>query len=173
MHSAISLQTSKITKMYEGVVAKYDFTKVKTPLAAIQNDSLTLIAMRKRDKGSCDTILAYMIARTAKKFNIGKNINPEQIQGVIESVFEDFYWLKLSDIYLILRNGVRGKYGQIYDRFDESVLLGWIDKYSEERMQVAAEQQRLHHDSVTAQEKDRQYDGFVNNLYKKFKPKIR
>lgn len=170
IHSAIASQpSSKITKLYESAAKKYNFTKVKTPLQALESESLSLITMRARDKQVCETVMSYMIAKTAKKFNIGKNINPEQIRETLESIFEDYYYLKLSDLYLVLRNGVKGKYGQIYDRFDESVLMGWMEKYTEERFKVAEERQLARHDAVTSDEKGRKYNGFVNDLYKKWK----
>ena len=137
-------------------------------MQALESKSLTLITMRTRDKKTCDSVIGYMIAKTAKKFNIGKNINPEQIGEAIESIFEDYYYLRLSDLYLVLRNGVRGKYGQMYDRFDESVLMGWLDTYAEERMNTAEEQQQIRHDEITSDEKGRKYNGFVNDLYIKY-----
>ena len=169
MHSAIASQPSNtVTKLYEGAVEKYEFKKVKTTLQALESKSLTLITMRTRDKQVCETVMGYMIAKVAKKFNIGKNINPEQIRDTIESIFEDYYYLRLSDLYLVLRNGVKGKYGQIYDRFDESVLMGWLEKYTEERFQVAEERQLAQHDAITSDEKGRKYNGFVNDLYIKY-----
>lgn len=159
--------------MYENAAEKYNFKKVKTPLQALQSKSLSLITMRARDKNTCETVIAYMIAKTAKKFNIGKNINPEQIREVIESIFEDYYYLKLSDLYLVLRKGVKGEYGQIYDRFDESVLMGWLDKYAEERFIVAEQRQLAQHDAVTSDEKGRKYADFVNDLYRKMNKRAR
>ena len=50
-----------------------------------------------------------------------------------ESIVEEMWRFKLDDIDLCFRNGVMGKYGQIYDRMDQMVIFGWLKEYEKER----------------------------------------
>jgi len=57
----------------------------------------------------------------------------QQIAMCAESIVEEMWRFKLDDIDLCFRNGVMGKYGQIYDRMDQMVIFGWLKEYEKER----------------------------------------
>ena len=169
--SAISQQTTTV-EAYEKTVSRYDFPAIKSMRDAIENDSPSIATIKKqlakRDGGKVNVIsdiLKLMFAKTARAFNIARNIEPAQIVDLVQTIESEFYFLKLSEVYLILKNAKMGKYGKLYERIDEPTILGWFNEYVEERVVHFERQTTLKHDQATSHEKGRSYDNFVSNLY--------
>jgi len=50
----------------------------------------------------------------------------------------EFYWLKPEDFKLCFNNAKTGKYGQLYNRLDGSVIFEWLNNYQNERAEFFA-----------------------------------
>lgn len=61
----------------------------------------------------------------------------EQLVQTIQLIIEDFYYFNIEDFKLCFNNAKRGKYGKVYDRIDGNIIYEWLQKYSEERVQMA------------------------------------
>jgi hypothetical protein len=127
----------------------------------------SLAAARKEDKEMADNLVQYMIAKTAKAFNIKRNISPDQIRECLENIALEYPHYKLSEIYYVLRKLKMGRYGQIFERLDEQTIMSVFDRYEEEeRFPVIEQRHYLKHDQVTAGEKGRAYTNFFPDLIK-------
>lgn len=85
-------------------------------------------------------------------FNTGQNMNQDQIVNLTEIILEDYYYMKLDDLKLCFKNAMKGKYGQTY-RMDASVILGWLEKYTEERLNEADNVSYENHTSTKGESK--------------------
>lgn len=54
-----------------------------------------------------------------------------QIADTIDLILENYPKLKPDDIELCFKKAKSGQYGQLYDRLDGQVILGWIFKYTQ------------------------------------------
>lgn len=127
----------------------------------------SLAAARNEDKEMADNLVQYMIAKMAKAFNIKHNISPDQIRDTLESLVLEYSHYKLSEVYYVLRQLKLGRYGKIFERLDESVVMTAFDKYdAEERFPLIEQRNYLAHDKATASEKGRAYSGFFEGLIK-------
>lgn len=86
-----------------------------------------------------------LIAMYAGLLNIGKNLQPFQVSVIAQEICTDYYYLTLCEIQFVLKQGVKGAYGKIYDRFDIEVVMGWFVGYSEERVAIASARSRDAH----------------------------
>lgn len=77
--------------------------------------------------------LRIIIADTANYFNVGGNMNEDQIKATATDILEDYYYLSIDDFKLCFGKGRKLHYGEIY-RMDGSIILGWLGQYTEERM---------------------------------------
>lgn len=125
----------------------------------------TILESRRKDKAFCDNLIMFMIGKTARSFNIKNNMDEGQIKESLQTIIDEYGFLKLSDLYLILKIGKLGRFGKIYDRFDENVLMEWFDYYVKDRMEVSEEVSLVEHSKHTANEKSRSYDGFLQKMY--------
>jgi len=89
-----------------------------------------------------------IIAEAAALLNIGKNLQPHQIEFLAEDILQDWFYLTLGEIRYIMQQGIRNRWGNIYDRLDVETVMGWIGQYDavrtdvvERRAQKAAEAQ--------------------------------
>lgn len=56
---------------------------------------------------------------------------------VVNSIKEDYFFLKPEELKVCFNNAKKGKYGTMYDRIDAAVIIGWIDTFCIERTQIA------------------------------------
>lgn len=89
-----------------------------------------------------------IIAEAAALLNIGKNLQPHQIEFLAEDILHDWFYLTIGEVRYIMQQGIRNRWGNIYDRLDVETVMGWIGQYDavrtdavERRAQKAAEAQ--------------------------------
>jgi len=101
---------------------------------------------------SAEQLLAEMITTASLLINAGKNIRAEQIYptAVLLLSNPEYRMFTVADFRLALNRGVIGKYGQVYDRFDISVLSSWLNAYWQERMEEAERIAEIQHSQTKA-----------------------
>jgi hypothetical protein len=172
LHSTIISTAShkQAVEVYQKAVQFYDFPSIRTIHDAMGNKCLSLVNIKHKlaKKGEPDQlskILGYMIASTAKSFNIVRNISADQIPEIIEVIEGEFFFLKLSEVYFVLKQGRMGRNGKMYESLDLATIIGWFDQYVEQRITISEEKSMQHHDNTTHHERGRKYDGFINKLH--------
>lgn len=110
------------------------------------------ICRRQLGEMTAKAIVAMILTDTALMFNTGQNMNQDQIVNLTEIILEDYYYMKLDDLKLCFKNAMKGKYGQTY-RMDASVILGWLEKYTEERLNEADNVSYENHTSTKGESK--------------------
>lgn len=138
--------------------------KFDTVEKAIDSKLPSLVKINK-DLGSTEVLKAVisMIVRTTEFFNVPKLTNM-QIKMTAEMICKEYYYLNFADINLCFENAMKGKYGELYNRIDGQVIMIWLDKYTTERIELSEQRSYLKHSSLTAHEKERQYDGLIDRL---------
>lgn len=118
----------------------------RTVKDALASNVAMLSTIRKYmgDEATKDALIET-IAYAAGLLNIGKNLQPHQIEFLADEILRDWYWLKLSEIKFVMMEGVRGNYGQIYDCLDFRTVMEWLGKYDEQRTEIVErDSQRAH-----------------------------
>lgn len=69
--------------------------------------------------------------------NVGKSFSEQQVAQTADLILQDFKHLKIEDIKLCFNNAKKGYYGKVYDRIDGQIVFEWLNKYSNERADVA------------------------------------
>jgi hypothetical protein len=176
MHLMISSKASEISwetkavNVYNSTMEKYNFRAIQTINDAMRNESPCLVSMRgdvvKRggDPALVDNVLKLMIAKTARAFNLTRNIEPAQIGDLVEDLQQEFFYLKLSEVFFVLKQARMGRLGKTYERLDQPTIMQWFENYAEERLTISETESMQVHEQSTHTEKDRKYDGFILNL---------
>lgn len=90
------------------------------------------MTIKETDERTAVKILSGMIATTAAKFNVQFNMSKEQVAICAAEIFKEIGLYRMEDIDKILKKGARGEYGQLFNRFDQSIIFDWIRKYEEQ-----------------------------------------
>lgn len=90
----------------------------------------------------------------------------DQLVQTIRLIVEDFYYFNVEDFKLCFNNAKRGKYGKVYDRIDGNVIYEWLQKYSEERTQVAYPEGNYR---TAVADKNERLSGKGNEEFEKFR----
>lgn len=86
---------------------------------------------RKEGDATILATLNIMIAETALFFNVGKQMNKDQVLLTARMILDDFWMLKLEDFKLCFDR--MKKELNAYDRMDGNMILTFIGKYYNER----------------------------------------
>lgn len=90
---------------------------------------------------------------------------PERVLASIAGMIaREYSYLNLADVSLCLENAKMGKYGKPYGSLSGTDVMEWIAQYVGERDAFAEERSYQKHIALTAGEKDRKYDGYVDRL---------
>lgn len=84
------------------------------------------------------TIIEKLLAALSLSLNVGKNLEPHQLDALAKKIYAKYYYLSFDEIMYVFDQGTTGKYGKLYDRIDEEVIFSWLEKYdTDERIQIA------------------------------------
>lgn len=165
MISSVASQESNAMSIYDRISEKHNFPAIKTIQDAMKSASSCLVTMKNTDKTLASNILKLMIAKTARAFNLTRNIEPAQIECLVEDLQVDFYYLKLSEIYFVLKEARMGRMGKTYERLDQPTIMQWFENYAEQRLSIGEANYLAQHEQCTNDEKGRKYDGYISKLF--------
>lgn len=117
--------------------------RVTTIESAMSGATPALSTVRKYqgDELAKDAVVE-IITEAALMLNIGKNLKTHQIEFLADEILLNWYYLTLEEIKYLMRQGITGKYGELYDRLDVAVISGWLERYDEQRTaQIEKERQ--------------------------------
>lgn len=82
------------------------------------------------DRAAKDIMLLVIWA--TKQVSVSANASTEQIKSLAMELLHspEYSILRMEDLGIIFREGLKGRYGQIFNRLDGAVLRGWIDAYT-------------------------------------------
>lgn len=75
-----------------------------------------------------------------------------QILMCARMIMEDYYYLKSTDLALFFTRIIKGEYGMMYESLSITKIMSWLAIYSEERMNMGAQESYLNHDKVISKE---------------------
>lgn len=162
-------KSSELVKLYSVVEMLKSCSGVKSPLMAIKSNTLSLAEIRKNaDEQTSLSILHAWLISLNDFINCSRKMNPEQIKELAIYILQDYYYLTMADIYLVVTRIKKGYYGQLYESIDGTKILSFFEKYSDERANSIFKDELNSHDSVKySDEKIR--DNKIGNLPKKTK----
>lgn len=95
--------------------------------------------------------LNVVIADLVSFFNLGKNMNDQQIKQTSQLIISEYWFLKPEDFKLCFNQAKKGRYGKVFDRIDGMVIMEWLNQYCLERTEVADEMNFQKHDQIKYQ----------------------
>lgn len=109
-------------------------------IPAVLHSNLPTLGAIVRKFGD-DFTQAYLegwIVNLREFINVGKKMNDIQTHETAMLILQEYPSLNIADINLIFKRAKLGKFGEVYDRLDGQLILGWLEKYFNERCAAAA-----------------------------------
>jgi hypothetical protein len=104
--------------------------KLKQQLATVpMYPSLRDLAAVNEDSAMAD--VAGILIWGMTKLNVKNNLTGEQLTDLATMIFSspNYRHLTLEHLAIVIQEGLQGKYGPIYERFDAATVMQWLDKY--------------------------------------------
>jgi len=86
--------------------------------------------------------------------DLNKPMTNAQILMTAQMIMEDYYYLKSTDLALFFTRIIKGEFGEMYESLSITKIMSWLAIYSEERMNIGAQESRLNHDKIISKETD-------------------
>ena len=119
-----------------------------------EKPTATLATVKKyRGEARMQAVVEHLLKSTVKFLNVGRGMNEWQIAETARMIAADYYYLTVADLKVCFRNGLSGKYGQVFDRIDGMVVLTWLNTYDGERAQFAEMESTKHMKAKAESEK--------------------
>lgn len=111
------------------------FKHVKSIDIAINDTSDSLAKIKKKvgEKVSLAIIKVWLV-NLNDFLNIKNKMLTYQIDETAQIIFDEFYYLKMSDISLVFKRIRTGYYGSFYESIDGMKILDMFYKYAQERV---------------------------------------
>lgn len=78
-------------------------------------------------------IVVILLSEVVGFFNASNTMNDAQVAMTTDLIIEEYPYFKIDDLKLVFRNAMKGRYGEIYNRLDGSVIMRWLKQYNQER----------------------------------------
>lgn len=98
--------------------------------------SLHHIAVRLGDTAA-RAVVSYLLADALELFNVRETMTDVQVALTVDLILEEYPYLQTDDLKLCLRNAMKLRYGEVYNRIDVTVVMGWLRAYNRERCSEA------------------------------------
>lgn len=99
---------------------------------AIDSMPMREIIVYGASKSEIEGIVAILVLKASHRLSVGGNLKQGAAAEIAREIVTDYPLLSLDDLNILLTNGCKGRYGQIF-RFDLSVIYDWIRNYEDEK----------------------------------------
>lgn len=72
-------------------------------------------------------------------------MSPAQMQETAILLYQEYFYFTIADINLVFRKIKMGEFGKLYSTIDGMKIISWFELYSQERMNMAADNEMNHH----------------------------
>lgn len=130
---------------------------------ASSEPALGMIA-KELGENQARAVVVILLSEIVDFFNSSNTMNDSQVATTTDLIIEEYPYFKIDDLKLAFRNGIKGKYGEIYNRLDGSVIMGWLKQYNRERCAKADIISYNEHKNRQKEESGLFYDDYRNQL---------
>mgnify|MGYP000095937313 FL=1 len=127
------------------IKAEGQLLKVQNQLSKVQNQitiekclyegTMLLQIAKMKGENNIVKMLITIIAINQNFFNVGKAMNSQQCQETAFLLYEEYKHETIEDVVMMFKMAKKGMLGdgQVYNRIDGNVILGWMKEYREKK----------------------------------------
>jgi len=142
-------QTTSLTTTNNNCLAIYNPESLRRSLLKVRdisdvlalNDKTTLALLRKQQgERKVLAMIKLHLIELNELLNLKNPLTEKMIDQSAEIICNDFYFLKMPDIYLIFKRIKTGFWGNFFESLNIAKVIACFTDYADERLNLAAEQ---------------------------------
>ena len=115
---------------------KREFRDVNSIKNAVELESESLSVYRKQSNHEfIEGMIELQLHDLNNSINVHEKLSDEQIEDIAIEINTLYWHLSMVELHLVLKKAKRGEYGRINYSLNMPDVLGWFEKYAEERVQ--------------------------------------
>lgn len=99
--------------------------------------------------------LIALLGWLQSQLNVFAPMTADQLEACAAEIAASFGGLRLEDVAVCFRAGLRGEHGELTNRLDAAIVLGWLRRHQVARRAAAVEQNEREHASWRGSPHDR------------------
>ena len=112
--------------------------------------------------------VSYLLSEALEFFNVKETMSDVQVAMTVDLILEEYPYLQTDDLKLCFKNAMKLKYGQIYNRIDDQIIMSWLRAYDIERAEKAdIDSYNKHKEIISKEESGLYYDEYLAELKRK------
>lgn len=108
-------------------------------------------------KDDLQLLVIWLDAQLNKK----EYLSDDQRESLCEMIIGEYKSLRFEDIAICFKQGIKGKYGKVYNGLDVQIIMEWIAKYKKELDAIRMEQAERLHISTRGNQHDHKNKPFI------------
>lgn len=127
---------AEFLKEFEPMNMMRKFRSVNTLKKAVTENTGALSMHRKQlGEETIEAIIKLHLIALNQAVNVHEKLNDMQIFEITLEILERYYFMSMVEIAFVFKKAKTGEYGRINYALNMPDVLGWFDKYAEERCQ--------------------------------------
>lgn len=111
--------------------------------------------VREKNRDFAEGLVMGWLVYLNDILNLKRPMTEDQVELCAVEILNDYHNLKISDLTLLFKNIIAGKYGEFYESLTIPKVLTFFRDYYEERLEIGMiESQRKHNDFMNQNEFD-------------------
>lgn len=139
---------------------KFELINVERSLTIEKCVTAPLLINQKSNEKEIIKSIFLIVKRFNDLVNVGKKLNEDQMIALSADLFERFGGESLEDVMLFFKMARNGEFGDLY-RLDSIVILSWVNKYLDKKME-AFHENRINEENIRIREEN---DAVNNHEY--------
>ncbi|GAB3293952.1 hypothetical protein GCM10027348_14380 [Hymenobacter tenuis] len=103
--------------------------------------SLQVSVLNREAPGALAEALGNVLTFFAQYFNVVRNLTDVQIGLLVPDLLERYWHWRFDEFLYVLREGVAGRWGKVYDRLDPATIHEWCRHYDDQVRGIELERQ--------------------------------
>jgi len=112
----------------------------------IESDFPSLVKIKlELGEPTLELMICELLLSTSKMLREGYAIDSKRLSSLSWEIVLSYHYIGLDELKYCLSQGIKGKYGQWYDKGFEAIIFDWLEKYISDRANISDEQSFNNH----------------------------
>lgn len=124
--------------------------------------------LRKEAPDALSEALGNLLIFTAAQLNVVRNMTNTQIGLLVMDLSTRYWHWRLDEFIIVMREGVAGRWGKVYDRFDAPTIHDWCAAYETQVRAELIEHEALNQHGIYRQLESSNYALFPSGMHEAY-----
>lgn len=136
---------------YKGDDALFHLQNIDTQIEVVNHqialipESKTIGQLERLNSSELEDSLILILNDLRLFFQVDSMISTDGLYMLVDLILSEYRGLTLEEIAICMAKAKKGEYGQLFNRLDGGIIMGWLKKYNDDRLERQKERNYAEH----------------------------